>query len=126
MRRLVLVAVLAGCAGRYGGGRPVQPTDLDASWLRAAPTPVVQQQHESDCGLAALAMIAGSWGQIWNLAQLERSVASTGGIRLGTLRDVARGRGLDAYAIAGTSDDLRHELTAGSSRARRAGDAEGS
>jgi hypothetical protein len=35
------------------------------------------------------------------------------GVSLGKLRDLARARGLDAFAIAGTHADLEHELAAG-------------
>jgi predicted double-glycine peptidase len=38
---------------------------------------------------------------------------STKGAKLGALRDVARARGLEAYAIAGNFEDLKRELAHG-------------
>ncbi len=89
------------------------PWSID-HWLRAAPTPIVKQQQESDCGLAALAMVAGAWGRHWSVDELAHRIPPTArGVRLGALRDLARTRGLDAYALAASSKDLAHELRAG-------------
>lgn len=109
-----IVLALAACQLPYtGGARAAQPSEVAAGWLRAAPTPVIQQQHETDCGLAALAMVAGSWGRHWTVAELARHAPPDGdGVRLGALRDLARARGLDAYAIRASSADLEHELAA--------------
>ena len=97
-----------------GGARAVTPAELDAHWLRAAPTPVIRQKQETDCGLAALAMVAGAWGRQWSVDDLARRLPpGKQGVRLGSLRDVARERGLDAYAIRATPKDLAHELSAG-------------
>jgi len=111
-----LLVVLAGLAGACrlnytGGAKPVSPSTLDASWHQAASTPVVRQEKAMDCGLAALAMVAGAWGEHVTLAELQQqSPPGPQGVRLGTLRDVARSRGLQAYAIRGTFADLEHEL----------------
>ncbi|HWO20598.1 MAG TPA: cysteine peptidase family C39 domain-containing protein [Kofleriaceae bacterium] len=114
---LCALSAAAGCSVRLsytGGARAVQPAALDAGWLRAAPTPVVRQRSQNDCGLAALAMIAGAWGQTWTLDELVREARATErGVKLGALRDLARARGFEAYAIAGAHDDLRRELAAG-------------
>lgn len=97
-----------------GGARTVTPTQLDGGWLRAAPTPVVRQTETADCGLAALAMVAGAWGRSWTLSELTAEAPpSKKGVKLGKLRDVARARGLDAYAVKGTHADLEHELRNG-------------
>ncbi|MDB4958688.1 MAG: transporter [Myxococcales bacterium] len=111
---LALVGLVACQLPYSGGARPVHPTEIDATWLRAAPTPVVRQQQESDCGLAALAMVAGSWGRHWSIDDLSHRLApSARGVRLGALRDLARDRGLDAYAVRATYGDLEHELASG-------------
>jgi len=90
----------------------VAVTSLDNHWHRAAPTPVVRQRDRTDCGLAALAMVAGAWGQNWSLEDLSRALPATkDGVRLGALRDYARSHGLVAYAVRGTHDDLVFELT---------------
>src|SRR5260370_24289934 len=113
MRALAITA-LAACISYTGGARAIEPARLDARWRRAAPTPVVVQQREDECGLAALAMVGGAWGHDWTEQALAHAVGTTrGGVQLGVLRDLARARGLDAYAISATRDDLAHELAAG-------------
>ena len=68
---ILAFVLMAGCRLAYtGGARPVEPIALDASWVHAAPTPVVRQAQETDCGLAALSMVAGAWGRTWDPKQL--------------------------------------------------------
>jgi Peptidase C39 family len=114
---LLALSAAAGCGVRLsytGGARAVEPPAQGAGWLKAAPTPVVRQRSQNDCGLAALAMVAGAWGQTWTLDELVREVRATKrGVKLGALRDLARARGLEAYAITGAHDDLRRELAQG-------------
>lgn len=119
MKRLalaILIAFASACThlAYSGGARPVEPVALDATWIHAAPTPVVTQGQETDCGLAALAMVAGAWGRTWHVAELARVMPpGDKGVKLATLRDYARGQGLEAYALAANSQDLQHELAAG-------------
>ena len=119
MLRAACVAALFGLVACVqlpytGGARAVQPAQLDAHWLRAAPTPIVLQKQDADCGLAALAMVAGAWGHHWSVDDLaHRLPPGKQGVRLGSLRDVARERGLSAYAIRATPKDLAHELAQG-------------
>ncbi len=114
-RVLVLCGLFASCVMPYkGGARAVQPTQLGSNWLQAAATPVVKQRQQEDCGLAALAMIAGAWGRQWTVDDLAKRVPpGKHGIKLGALRDVARERGLDAYAIKASRADIKHELAKG-------------
>ncbi len=92
----------------------MKPHEVPADWLAAAPTPVVVQGQRSDCGLAALAMVAGAWGRHWTLDDLtHRLPPGKQGVQLGKLRDLARERGLVAYAVKGSFDDLRKELANG-------------
>ncbi|MBL9012685.1 MAG: C39 family peptidase [Myxococcales bacterium] len=112
---LALVLLAVGCRLSYtGGATTVKPHEVPAGWLTAAPTPVVVQTQRQDCGLAALAMIAGAWGRHWTLPDLtHRLPPGSKGVQLGKLRDLARERGLVAYAVKGSFDDLRTELAAG-------------
>ncbi len=114
---LLLIAIvgLSACQLSYqGGARAVRPNEIGTRWYRAAATPVVRQHKQTDCGLAALAMVAGAWGRRWSVADLSRQLPATArGIKLGALRDLARARGLEAYAIQGTVKDLETELKAG-------------
>ena len=114
-RVVVLLGLIASCTLPYkGGARAVHPTQLDAGWLQAAQTPVVKQKQQSDCGLAALAMVAGAWGRTWSVDDLAHRVPpGKHGVKLGVLRDVARERGLDAFAIKATRSDLKNELAKG-------------
>src|SRR5690349_16931565 len=75
----VLLGVLSGLFGACtlpykGGARAVQPAQLGTNWLQAAETPVVMQKQQADCGLAALAMVAGAWGRQWSVDDLARRV----------------------------------------------------
>lgn len=114
---LICIVALGACHLSYtGGAKPVTSAELvaDTALLRAAPTPIVTQQSRADCGLAALAMVAGAWGRTWTVTDMARELAPTpSGVKLGALRDYARNRGLDAYAIKGTFADLATELRAG-------------
>ena len=96
MRAITAFLVLAACVPENGGAHAVQPAQLDAHWLRAAPTPVVVQRQEADCGLAALAMVAGAWGQPVSLADLAQRVptrdAKGNGVKLGALPLAIDGR----------------------------------
>jgi ABC-type bacteriocin/lantibiotic exporter with double-glycine peptidase domain len=112
---LIALLGLVACQLSYrGGARPVSPSELGGEWYRAAATPVVRQHRETDCGLAALAMVAGAWGRNWSVADLTHQLPPTDrGIKLGALRDLARTRGLEAYAIKGNARDLEKELSLG-------------
>lgn len=112
---LVFVVGLVGCRLSYtGGATTAKQTDVPSGWLQAAPTPVVVQVQRQDCGLAALAMIAGAWGRTWTLEDLAHQMPpGDKGVRLGKLRDFARERGLVAYAVKGSFEDLARELRQG-------------
>ncbi len=112
---IALVGLSTGCAASHKvGARSVQPVQLDDGWVRAAPTPVIKQKQQSDCGLAALAMVAGAWGRQWTVDELSaRARPGKKGLKLKVLRDIARERGFEAYAIKATREDLRKELAQG-------------
>src|SRR5512139_1980786 len=111
-RVIALLGILASCAMPYrGGARAVHPTQLGPGWLTAAETPVVKQKQQADCGLAALAMVAGAWGRQWTVDDLAKRIPpGKHGIKLGVLRDLARQEGLEAFAIKASRDDLKNEL----------------
>src|SRR5690606_14526847 len=78
------------------------------------PTPVVVQRRLTDCGLAAIAMVAGAWGHTWSLDELAtRYPPGNRGVKLRVLRTIARRRGFEAYAIRATRTDLAYELSQG-------------
>jgi ABC-type bacteriocin/lantibiotic exporter with double-glycine peptidase domain len=76
----------------------------DPAWAIVADVPFVPQETGHDCGPAALAMVLAHFRVP---APPQRAPMFAGGdIRAGTLRDVARTHGLDAYVVSGTFDDL--------------------
>jgi len=91
---LVIAALVgaSGCTIPYtGGARSVKPAQIDDGWVRAAPTPVIKQRQMTDCGLAALAMVAGAWGRHWTVDDMTiRLKPGDHGIKLRALRDQPR------------------------------------
>jgi len=116
-RALFVVWALLGGAGCYvGGSRAVDPRDFTAArgWVRSRDFAWVPQKHEDDCGAAALAMVLGAFDV--PLSRDEVAAASPpqeGGIRAGSLRDIARGAGLASYVVSGRLHDLEAELGLG-------------
>ncbi|MFO0745101.1 MAG: cysteine peptidase family C39 domain-containing protein [Myxococcota bacterium] len=112
-----LGAAASGCAHYVGRAKPIAASAVDAhaGWVVAAPTPTVRQRGLSDCGLAALAMVAGRWGMPLTLEEAGRGVPAptSAGLRLADLRDAARARGLTAFAIQADRATLLHELGLG-------------
>jgi ABC-type bacteriocin/lantibiotic exporter with double-glycine peptidase domain len=115
-----MVATLVGLSGCVAHGGRTQSLDVsrlarEPGWLVAAHTPEVRQREAQDCGAASLAMIAGRWGVPLSVdAVIEALPAPAArGARLGDLRDVARARGLQAFAITGDRATLLRELRAG-------------
>jgi len=108
---------LTGCAAYSGGARSVDPATLTSGpgWVSAAPTPVLRQEGEYDCGAASLAMVAGRWHLPLSVDAAHAALpeSTPQGTRLGDLRDAARAHGLAAFAIAGDRDTVVYELRAG-------------
>ncbi len=118
LRLLVVLVGVSGCVSSYSGGaRPVDPSRIrnEPGWIVAGPTREMRQQDSHDCGAASLAMIASRWNVPLSLAVAVAALPkpTEQGIALGDLRDVARARGLTAFAIAGDQATLVHELRAG-------------
>lgn len=80
-------------------------------WMPAADVEPVLQEEKTDCGAAALAALLTYWGVPTSLAEL-REACDVGpeGIAAGSLRDLARRAGLEAYLIRGEKEDLEREL----------------
>jgi ABC-type bacteriocin/lantibiotic exporter with double-glycine peptidase domain len=109
--------VASACAHYSGGARQIEPGQVahQPGWVSAAPTPTVRQRGNADCGLAALAMVAGRWHVALTLDEAQRAVAAPTprGVKLGELRKAARAKGLQAFAVAGDEAMLEHEVRAG-------------
>jgi ABC-type bacteriocin/lantibiotic exporter with double-glycine peptidase domain len=112
---LVLLGA-TGCASIGGRSHAFDAARLgvDGGWIVAGRTPLVRQAGPQDCGAACLAMVAGRWKAALSLEQASAALpAEANGASLGELRDLARARGLTAFAVAGDRDTLLHELRAG-------------
>ncbi|HXU82987.1 MAG TPA: papain-like cysteine protease family protein [Polyangia bacterium] len=109
------LALLAGCY--TGSARTVSPAIVtaDPGWLLVRGVPFFQQGGELDCGPAALAMVLRYWGVPVTPDQIASAhpQSRARGLRAGELRSFARGRGLEAFLVAGQPADLRAELESG-------------
>jgi len=108
---------LAGCY--HGTARSVSPAELRAQpgWVMVSGVPDVRQESLLDCGPAALSMVLQRWGvPASSRAEVEKELppsSADNGAAAGDLRDLARRRGLRAFLISGSVDDLVHEVGAG-------------
>jgi ABC-type bacteriocin/lantibiotic exporter with double-glycine peptidase domain len=108
---------LASCYTCYTGtAHDVAPHQLadDPSWEIITGVPFVAQKNDRDCGAAAMAMVLSRWFGRESI-DVVTALAPPGGagIRVGTLRDLARRRGLEAYVISGTIADLAQQVSLG-------------
>jgi ABC-type bacteriocin/lantibiotic exporter with double-glycine peptidase domain len=117
-RNILCASALA--LGACAGPRAALPDPSLLSrdrWILAAPgITLVRQLGRTDCGSAALAMVIGHHDPTASPAQVREwvgSVDAVSGIPAGRLRGVAQSRGLDAFLIEGTMEDLEHELRQG-------------
>ena len=119
MRRALLLAACAaavGCSSYAGSARDFSPGRLrsEPGWIAVRAVPVERQHEEEDCGAAALAMLLSYWTGEPPATIAERlRPAPKGGHTAGHLREEVRGRGLAAYLVQGTMQDLERELRGG-------------
>jgi ABC-type bacteriocin/lantibiotic exporter with double-glycine peptidase domain len=114
---VVFVLALAAAPGCYtGSAHNVSAAGLnvmtrDPAWRIVDDVPFVSQRTFRDCGPAALAMVLAHFRV--PAPTDERPEFRQGDVRAGTLRDVARARGLDAFVVAGTFDDIATQVGRG-------------
>ena len=109
-------AAAAGCAHRQHGGAVTPALAAADGWTVVPRVPMVRQQSRADCGPAALAMVLGRWQPPAPWPQVRAAlgpVDEDAGVTAGRLRDAARGRGLQAFIVEGTFDDLAREVKLG-------------
>jgi ABC-type bacteriocin/lantibiotic exporter with double-glycine peptidase domain len=109
IRRALLVLALAAPACYTGSAETVPSGGIaaiarDPDWQLARDVPFVPQRTAHDCGPAALAMVLAHFHAA--PAAADASELARGDVRAGVLRDVARERGLEAYVVSGTFEDL--------------------
>jgi hypothetical protein len=111
---LSFAALSGGCAHVYIGSAtnlPAQKFAQDPGWLSVQNVPVQQQRDEHDCGPTALAIVL-------DFLQPERrgepiALPHDRQVTVAELRDAARQRGLSAFIVEGTPEDLVFELSHG-------------
>ena len=111
---LVLAFALAAPACYTGSAHSLPANSVsalarDPEWRIVRDVPFVAQQTTSDCGPAALAMVLAHFGA----PPATTPELARGDVRAGTLRDVARSQGLEAYVVSGTFDDLFTQVARG-------------
>jgi hypothetical protein len=116
--QLKIAFVLACClasacasAGYTGAARDLAPRAIqqEPGWIAVDHVPLMRQHGHYDCGPTALAMVLSYWypavpAQRWSLAESDRRLSA------GELRDEARARGLAAFVVEGTLEDIAYEL----------------
>jgi hypothetical protein len=103
----VLALVAPACYS--GSAHSVPASNLgtmarDPAWQIVRDVPFVPQKTAHDCGPAALAMVFAYFRIPAMTAARPEFVG--GDVRAGTLRDVARAEGLEAFVVSGTFNDL--------------------
>jgi ABC-type bacteriocin/lantibiotic exporter with double-glycine peptidase domain len=106
---LALALALAAPACYSGTAQSIPASSMtalarDPDWQIVPDVPFVRQQTMRDCGPAALTMVLAHFRV--PAGSIDTPAFAGGDVRAGTLRDVARSYGLDAYVVSGTFDDL--------------------
>jgi hypothetical protein len=114
---LLLALAAAPLACYTGSAHTVSPNDLaaigrDPGWQLVRDVPFVPQRAARDCGPAALAMVFAHF-RVAPPAPADHPELARGDVRAGALRDVARARGLDAYVVSGSFEDLLTQVGRG-------------
>ncbi|HSS39977.1 MAG TPA: cysteine peptidase family C39 domain-containing protein, partial [Polyangia bacterium] len=115
---LWLAALVLAAASCYAGeAHDVSPRraaalEADPAWKFVRGVPFIAQREDSDCGPAALAMVLSHFGVKTSLAEVAGlSPPDKVGVRAGGLRDVARAKGMEAFVVEGTFNDLIDQLS---------------
>jgi len=114
----IAAALLVAGGGCYRGtARTVSLADVDREpgWLVVRGVPVIRQGSAHDCGAVALAMVLERWGVPGAASQIRRAIPTPPpehGLTAGSLRQLARDKGLRAFLISGEKADLVRELRA--------------
>jgi ABC-type bacteriocin/lantibiotic exporter with double-glycine peptidase domain len=114
---LVFVAVLgSGCSVYQGSAKAAEPAALarEGDWTMIENFPLVRQVDDDDCGGAALASVLRFWGVSATPESVEAAIGRVDRrLSAGDMADHARSKGLRAFVIFGTMDDVLHELDRG-------------
>jgi hypothetical protein len=112
----MIAASWAGCHPATLPGAVTPAMGADPGWALVPRVPLVRQRGQADCGVAALAMVVRFWQPAATADEVRSALAfrpDEPGVEAGRLRNVARTRGLAAFLVEGTLDDLSHEVERG-------------
>jgi ABC-type bacteriocin/lantibiotic exporter with double-glycine peptidase domain len=104
----------AGCYTGSARDTSAERVAADPNWRFVRDVPFIAQRSDVDCGAAALAMVLTYEGlPTTEAALLGETPPKDGGITAAELRDAARRRGLEAFVISGTWNDLEDQIARG-------------
>lgn len=113
---IAIVALLFTCScSAYMGSATTLPNkalETEPGWIAVRGVTPQRQKDDHDCGPTALSMVVNFWQPsranepLPNLPETRQASAEE-------LRDAARARGLSAFVVDGSPEDLVHELEQG-------------
>jgi ABC-type bacteriocin/lantibiotic exporter with double-glycine peptidase domain len=109
---LVGALALGGCYRGSAHAVSVGELSREDGWELVTDVPYIPQATEHGCAVAALAMVFEHWGIARSEAEALGPGATQGdrGVAAGSLRDLARAKGLHAFLIQGEETDLVREV----------------
>jgi ABC-type bacteriocin/lantibiotic exporter with double-glycine peptidase domain len=118
-RAIAALAVLCGLSWGclyQGRGRSFDASSAEARGVVVVPNvPELRQRDPRGCGVTALAALLAHHGIQVDPSEIRREIRTPEGVpaSAGALVDYARRRGLDAFLVRGTFEDLQREVQAG-------------
>jgi ABC-type bacteriocin/lantibiotic exporter with double-glycine peptidase domain len=107
-----LAALLGGCYA--GAARSFRPAAFagEPGWISVEAVTAIHQGGARDCGAAVVAILLAYWGVPASQTDVRAAsgVPAERGLPAGFLRGYLRARGMQAFLVEGTIDDLAHEL----------------
>ena len=114
MKHACVLLLAAACSTSHGRDVSAAKLATEPGWIFIRGVPYVAQQHETECGAAAIGMVIAYWtGKDGTASLTHFRPVSERGIAAGRLRDHAREQGLASFVIEGKLDDISREIRAG-------------
>lgn len=109
-RGLIVCLTLAstGCGLLLGRASPATSGD-QGTWTRVPNLTMREQNHDHDCGAAALDTVLAYW-KVTPPVRKRADMEATSGFTAGQMRDEARRLDLEAFALSGEVADLLFEI----------------
>ncbi len=115
MRTLRLLLPLAGAALAACSTTPYDPDLPEPGTVLIRDLDPVRQRASGECGPACLATVLAAWEEPAALADLVRACPPKpgGGVTAAALRDEAKRRGLHAFVVRATLDEVERHVAQG-------------